>query len=241
MGSWIITGGLIPVCVVGNLGYMDPSKVDAAIRLVTPPNTGLICVENTHNSAGGTVLTPDQMKSTWEVARKYNIPVHLDGARIFNAAVYLKTDVKNLTKYTDSLSFCLSKGLSAPVGSVVCGTKEFIAKTRQLRKFFGGTMRQAGIIAAPGIIALTKMVNRLDEDHKTAIMLADGLRSIKGIKILHPVQTNIIRFDVGGLKMTADQFRDKIAKFGIRTGGGPHTDRARVKYTIECVKKMMIQ
>jgi threonine aldolase len=247
-GSWIIIGGLIPSTVVGKLGYMDPHDVDVAVRPKGQLKTGLICMENTHNNAGGIVITPEQMKAIWDVAKKHELPVHTDGARIFNAAVYLGVDVKNLIKYTDSITFCFSKGLSAPVGSVVCGTKEFIARARNFRKLVGGAMREAGIIAAPGIVALTKMIDRLKEDHETAAMLAEGLRGIKGIKILHPVQTNIVHFDVGGLGLTGDQFMNEMKKFNIRTGGGArsslrvvthrHITKDDIKYTIECISKI---
>lgn len=251
LGSWVIIGGLIPVTVMGKLGYMDPNDVEAAIRLEGRPKTGLICTENTHNKAGGIVITPKQTKAIWDVAKDHDLPVHTDGERIFNAAVYLGTDVKKLTRYTDSVMFGLSKGLSAPVGSIVCGTEEFIAKARHYRNLLGGSMRQAGIIAAPGIIAITKMIDRLREDHETAAMLAEGLRGINGIKLLHPVQTNIIYFDVGGLGLTGNQFRDRIAKFGVKTGGGPRSalrvvthrgiTREDIKYTIDCVKKIAVK
>lgn len=247
-GSWIIIGGLIPVTIMGKLGYMDPNDVEIAIRLGGQPKTGLICIENTHNGAGGIVMTPEQMKAIRDVAKDHDLPIHMDGARVFNAAVYLGVDVKKLTRYTDSVMFCLSKGLSAPVGSMVCGTEEFIAEARNYRKLQGGTMRQAGIIAAPGIIAITKMVDRLREDHETAAMLAEELKDINGIKLLHPIQTNIIRFDVGGLGLTGNQFRDKMAKFGVKTGGGPRSalrvvthrgiNREDIKYTIDCVRKI---
>lgn len=247
-GSWMVIGGLVPVTITERMGYMDPHDIDGAVKLKGQPKTGLICIENTHNNAGGIVMNPEQMKAIWDVAKDHDLPVHLDGARIFNAAIHLGIDVKQLTKYTDSLMFCLSKGLSAPVGSVVCGNKEFISQARYYRRFLGGAMRQAGIIAAPGIIALTKMVDRLKEDHETATLLAHGLKQIDGIKLLHVVQTNIIRFDVGELGMTGDQFMNTMGRFGIKTGGGPRSDlrvvthrgitKEDIEYTIECVKKL---
>lgn len=248
LGNWVLIGGLIPITIKGKLGVLDPHDIELAIRIAGQPKTGLICVENTHNQAGGIVVTPEQLKATWEVAKDHDLPVHMDGARVFNASVYLDIEVKELTRYSDSVMFCLSKGLSAPVGSMVCGTEEFIARTRYYRKLQGGTMRQAGIIAAPGIIAITKMVDRLKEDHETAAFLSRELKRIKGIKLLHPVQTNIIRFDVGGLGLTGNEFRDKMEKFGVKTGGGPRSDlrvvtnrmvnREDIEYTIDCVKKI---
>ncbi len=248
-GSWVIVGGLIPVAITGRMGCMDPREVENAVRLKGQPKTGLVCVENTHNNAGGIAIRPEQMKTIWDTAKDHDLPVHLDGARIFNAAIYLQADVRHLTKFSDSVMFCLSKGLSAPIGSVVCGNKEFISKARYYRKLMGGAMRQAGVIAAPGIIALTRMVDRLKEDHETATMLAQGLQQIQGIKLLHPVQTNIIRFDVQGLGRTADQFMNEMERFGVKTGGGPHSDlrvvthrgisRENIEYTIDCVKKLV--
>ncbi len=247
-GSWIVVGGLVPVTIVGKMGYMEPHNVANAIKASGKPKTRLICLENTHNNAGGIAMNPEQMKAIRDVAKEQNLPVHLDGARIFNAALYLGVDVRQLARYTDSVTFCLSKGLSAPVGSVVCGNKEFISQARYYRRLLGGAMRQAGIIAAPGIIAITKMVDRLKEDHEAATLLAQGLQQINGIKLLHPIQTNIIRFDVGGLGMTGDHFMKEMAKFGIKTGGGSRSElrvvthfgitREDIDYTIECVKEL---
>lgn len=249
-GGWMRLGGLIPITINGKLGYMNPDDVAKAINL-KEPKTGLICTENTFNNWGGTVLTPEQMKTTWDVAKDHDLPIHLDGERIFNAAVYLDIDVKKLTRYTDSLMLGLSKSLSAPVGSIVCGTEEFIAKTRYLRNLSGGGMRQAGIIAAPGIIAITKMVERLKEDHETTAMLAEGLKGINGIKILYPVQTNMIYIDMEGLGVTPDQFVNEMAKFNVlinvRYGSvfrfvtHRGIDKEDIRYVIQCVKKIVVK
>ncbi|MEO0254277.1 MAG: GntG family PLP-dependent aldolase [candidate division WOR-3 bacterium] len=176
-------------------GYIDPDDIERNIKKegLHTPGTSLICLENTHNYWGGKVLTPEYLKEVKEIAENYGIPVHLDGARIFNAAVFLKRDVKEFTKYVDSLMFCLSKGLSCPIGSVLCGNKEFIEKARRVRKLLGGGMRQVGIIAACGIVALNKMIDRLDEDHKNAKKLAEGLAEISWININpEDVETNIV-------------------------------------------------
>lgn len=174
--------------------------------------------------------------------------VHMDGARIFNAAVALNVHIKELTKYVDSVMFCLSKGLSAPVGSMVVGSEEFIEKARKWRKMLGGGMRQAGIIAVPGIIALEKMVDRLKEDHDNAKALAEGLARIKGISVnLETVQTNIVRYDIGGLGMDAKQFISELSKHGIKTSGAGTSirmvthrmiSREDIDYTLKVIEKI---
>mgnify|MGYP001591285774 CR=1 FL=1 len=197
-------------------GMMDPEAVREAIR---PPNihnplTSLLCIENTQNRCSGAVLTPEQMSSLAAVAHENRIAVHLDGARIFNAAVYLEAPVVTLVKDVDDLSFCLSKGLSCPAGSVVCGTKEFISSARKWRKVVGGGMRQAGVLAACGIVALQTMVQRLAEDHENAYALARGLAQMPGMH-LDPkaIQTNIVIFKVDGSR---EEFIQELAKEGVR-------------------------
>lgn len=160
-------------------GYMKPEEIEAKIRKTEDihyPVTGLIAIESAHSN--GMVMPPEIMKETFELAREYGIPIHLDGARIFNAATYLDVDVKELTRYTDSLSFCLSKGLCAPVGSVVCGSADFIEKARRNRKVMGGGLRQAGVLAACGLVGLREMRGRLSDDHRNAKHLGDQLRQI---------------------------------------------------------------
>jgi threonine aldolase len=218
VGGLAVIGGLMARTIQSELGWIRPEDLEAALR---PPNihyprTSLICVENTHNTSGGVPLTPEQMEADWEVAKRYNLGVHLDGARIFNAAISLGIDVKELTRYADSVQICLSKGLAAPVGSVVVGTEEFIENARKYRKMLGGGMRQAGVIAAPGIIALTKMVERLAEDHENAKLLAEGLSQIDGIEVLNPIKTNMVYIDISGLKWTGRQWTDVCAKLGWR-------------------------
>ena len=229
VGGYAVIGGLTARPVKGEMGWMRPEDVEAAIR---PPNihyprTGLICVENTHNRAGGIPLTPEQLEADWEVAKRHGLPVHMDGARIFNAAVALRVDVKELARYADSVMFCLSKGLCAPVGSLVVGSEEFIERARKYRKMLGGGMRQAGIIAAPGIIALTKMVDRLEEDHENARLLAEGLRDL-GIKILHPVMTNMVYIDVSPIGWTGEDWRRACEQLGWKSFGWPHSPIVRL-------------
>jgi threonine aldolase len=180
-------------------GTLPLDKVEAAIRGSDQheARTKLIALEDTHNRCGGTVLPLAYLKQVRELADKHNLKVHLDGARVFNASAALGVDVKAITQYADSVTFCLSKGLSAPVGSVICGSREFIAQVRRYRKMLGGGMRQAGVLAAAGIVALEKMVDRLAEDHANARRLAEGLADTPGVTIdLDRVQTNIIYFDL---------------------------------------------
>jgi threonine aldolase len=193
-------GGVVQFQVPNNPdGTLPLDRVEAAIRGADQhePRTKLIALENTHNRCGGAVLTPQYIHAVRELANRYGLKVHLDGARIFNAAVALGIDVKELTPYVDSVTFCLSKGLSAPVGSVICGSSDFIAEARRKRKMLGGGMRQAGVLAAAGIVALEKMIDRLAGDHANARRLAEGLADTPGVSIdLERVQTNIIYFDL---------------------------------------------
>ncbi len=180
-------------------GTLPLEQVEAAIRGSDQheARTKLIALENTHNRCGGTVLPLAYLRQVRELADSYRLKVHLDGARVFNAAVALGVDVKAIAQYADSVTFCLSKGLSAPVGSVICGPQEFIAQARRYRKMLGGGMRQAGVLAAAGIVALEKMVDRLADDHTNARRLAEGLADLPGVAIdLDRVQTNIIYFSL---------------------------------------------
>jgi len=174
----------------------------------------------------------------------------MDGARIFNAAVALQVDPKQLTRHVDNLMFCLSKGLSAPIGSLVVGSHDFIEKARRVRKMLGGGMRQAGVIAAPGIVALEKMVDRLREDHDNARYLAEGLARVQGIYTdLPSVQTNIVIFDVGSLNMTGSQFVAQLERKGVKAldhGGAlvrmvTHRgiEREDVRRALEAVKQIV--
>ncbi len=208
--------------VRGHLGVMDPKDVEAAIRPRSPrahdqPITNLICIENTHNNAGGTVVLPEQIKEIHDIAEAYNLKVYMDGARIFNAAVALGVDVRELTKHVDCMAFCLSKSLSAPVGSLIVGSNEFIEKAKWARQEVGGGMRQAGIIAASGIVAIEKMVDRLKDDHRSLRILAEGLAGMQGISLnMETVQTNIVLFDVSGIGVDSKQFVAELERHGIK-------------------------
>jgi len=207
-GGMSALGGIHPHTVANHPdGTMRLEDIEAAIRGddVHFPRTRLICLENTHNRCNGSALTPQYTDAVAALAKNRGLAVHLDGARIFNAAVALGVDVKELTRSVDSLSFCLSKGLSAPIGSVVCGSKKFIAQARRIRKVLGGGMRQSGIIAAAGIVALKEMPARIAEDHKNARRLAEGIARVKGLSIdLAKIQTNIVYFELRAEQLTAD-------------------------------------
>ena len=199
-------------------GTIALQDIEAAIRGddVHFPRTRLICLENTHNRCGGAVLTLEYMHAVGELARRHGLAVHLDGARIFNAAVALGVDVKVLADDADSVTFCLSKGLAAPVGSLICGSAEFIAEARRARKVVGGGWRQAGVIAAAGIVALEQMVERLAEDHANAKRLAEGLAVLPGI-VLDPaqVQTDIVIFELHREDMTPDALAERLRERGV--------------------------
>ena len=178
--------------------------------------TGLIELENTHNMAGGTVTPPEVTNEICEQAHEQGIPVHLDGARIFNAAVALDHPVAEVAGKVDSIMFCLSKGLGAPVGSMLVGSRKFIDQARSVRKALGGGMRQAGVLAAAGLIALEEMPNRLDEDHANARRLASALAEIPTIKIApEKVRTNIVIFGIGGTKMDSATFLQRLREKSV--------------------------
>ncbi|HHY13347.1 MAG TPA: low-specificity L-threonine aldolase [Thermoanaerobacterales bacterium] len=205
--------------VKGNNGVMNPEEIRNAIRKkdIHKPRTTLICIENTHNRAGGTVIPIENMKSIREISKEYNIPIHLDGARIFNAAIALGVGVKEISAHVDTIMFCLSKGLCAPVGSMLVGSKEWIDKARRNRKMLGGGMRQAGVLAAAGLIAVEDMVSRLEEDHTNARILAEGLNKIPHFKInMETVQTNMVYIDYRGTGLSEQELISKFADYGIK-------------------------
>ena len=188
--------------------------------------TGVICLENTHNRCGGVVLSLEYMAQVKAFADERGIPVHLDGARVFNAAVALGVDVREIAKHVTSIQFCLSKGLGAPIGSVVAGSRDFIKRVHRWRKMLGGGMRQVGVIAAAGLIALTESPQRLHEDHANAQMMAQQLAAIPQIELdLASVQTNIIVFGLRDTTMTIPDFIAKLKEQGVLVV--PFKDRIR--------------
>jgi threonine aldolase len=216
--NYEVAGGTI----VGNVqmhpvktarGFLIPDQVQEALRPanIHIPPTGLVCLENTHNRHGGTCCTPEEMAAVAQVAHDAGVPVHVDGARLFNAAVALGRDPREFARSVDSVTFCLSKGLAAPVGSVVCGSAAFIERARRVRKMVGGGMRQAGILAAAGLVSLERMVDRLAEDHVNARTLAKAVATMPGLAVdLASVETNIviIRVDRGDRPRSAAAAED---------------------------------
>lgn len=188
------------------------------------PRTRLICLENSHNRRGGAVLDPAYMRQVRQIADRHGLRLHVDGARLFNAAVAQGLTAKQLVAEADSVSVCLSKGLCAPVGSLLCGRADFIAEARRARKLLGGGMRQAGVLAAAGIVALDTMVERLDQDHARARRLADGLAALAGVRICpDDVRTNIVVFGLHRPDMSPADLTERAAEQGLRffAVGGP--------------------
>ena len=200
--------------IPGTRGAMDPDRVESAIRgdNVHFPRTALVCLENTHNRSGGAVLPPANVTAIAELAHRRGVPVHMDGARVFNAAVALGCTAAEVVSPVDSVMFCLSKGLGAPVGSLLAGTRDFVARARRNRKLLGGGMRQAGILAAAGRVALGTMVDRLTEDHDNAKTLARGLQDIPGLFVAEDVETNMVLFDVVDERWEAAPFTGALQR-----------------------------
>lgn len=222
--SAVISGVLTrPVRSEDRSGHLTWSEIEPVLNTEHDyhgAKTDLLCLENSHNMAGGTVMTAEHCKEICERAHTVGVPVHLDGARIFNAAVALRTTVADLTRHCDSVQFCLSKGLGAPVGSILVGTKAFIDEARAWRKRLGGGMRQAGILAAAGLIALEESPKRLHKDHANARRLANGLAAIDGISIdPASVATNIVIFDVSGTGRTQADICDRLKHHGVLATG----------------------
>jgi len=233
-------------------GTLKLEDIEGAIRQdnVHFPPTRLICLENTHNRCSGMPLTVEYTKNVAELAGDHGISVHVDGARIFNAATALGVNVRELSEPVDSVSFCLSKGLSAPVGSLVCGSQDFIAQARRNRKALGGGMRQAGIIAASGIVALTTMVDRISDDHRNARTLAEGIAKIDGLSIaLDTVRTNIVYFSLELHDIPGEVLVSRMSELGIHFFElSPHTyrlvthsdvDENDMEVTLEAFKTVM--
>ena len=232
-GGMAALGG-IHACPIENLpdGTLDPNTIENEI---TPddlhfPRTELICLENTWN---GVPLKPAYTSTVAAIAKRYNLKMHLDGARIFNASLALGVPVNQLAREFDSVQFCFSKGLSAPVGSMVCGSKQFIDEARRNRKLVGGGMRQAGVLAAACIVALDEMIDRLAEDHENAHALAEGLAQIPGINVdLSKVQTNMVLFSVTNTSSMTD-IMERLKQEGVLVLSAGAQIRAVTHYGIE--------
>jgi threonine aldolase len=219
LASMSAIAGCMPRAVrAGEDGILTWDQIHAAIRpmIYYDSQTALICLENTSNMAGGTVYPTERVHEICDQAHALGLKVHLDGARIFNAAVALRKTVAEMTQKCDSVMFCLSKGLGAPVGSMIVGSRQFIERARIYRKMFGGGMRQVGVLAAAGLIALEKSPARLHEDHENARYLADTIAQIPGLKIdPTAVRTNIVIFDCKATGLTAVEFCDALHVKGI--------------------------
>jgi threonine aldolase len=230
LGAIATVAGLFHRTLPGTRGAMDLEQLGDAIQTKMGPRslgTALVCMETTHNAAGGAVLAPTHMAGVRELAATQGIPVHLDGARLFNAATALDVPAADLAVHADSVCFCVSKALSAPVGSVLCGDDAFIARARTFRRILGGAMRQAGILAAAGIIALEEMTGRLGEDHAMARYLVDALHRVDP-SLVDPdrVETNIVMVDLKASGRRADVWADDLANLGVRANVvGPYAIR----------------
>ena len=227
-----------PIKSADGSGILTWDEIFAGVHSTDAPyyvaRTGLIALENSHNLAGGTVMSAARTDEICEHAHKLNLPVHLDGARIFNAAAAQNETVANLSKSVDSVQFCLSKGLGAPVGSMLIGDKNFIEEARQWRKLLGGGMRQVGVLAAAGLIALTETPKRLHEDHENARILANGIHEIRGCKIdLAKVQTNIVIFEVSETGVAAPEICHELKKTNVLASAfGNHSIRMVTHYDV---------
>ncbi len=231
-------------------GVMNPKDVEKSIRSddIHEPETGLICMENAHGC--GAVVPMDTMKEIKQIAENHCIPVHLDGARIFNAAIALGVDAKEIAECCDSVMFCLSKGLAAPVGSMLAGSKSFINKARKNRKLMGGGMRQAGILAAAGIIALEKMTLRLEEDHKNAKYLAEQLSKLPGVKVnTERLNIDMVFFEIGEKTIPEKTLVEGLYEKNIKINGTEDGEyryvthvgvtKEDIDYVIKCMKELM--
>ena len=233
-GAISALGGVMPITINSDDGCPNPDQVEFYLQRdpIRFPKIGLICLENTHNRRGGRAVPLEQMKDMQSVAIQHDVPVHLDGARIFNAAHALGTQVKDIANCADSVSFCLSKGLSAPVGSLLVGSSDFIENAIQVRRRLGGGMRQSGVIAAAGIIALTEMTDRLVEDHENAQYLAKELAEIDSLELDQTdFDTNMVVVNVQKIGMTAPEFVRIAREHDIRIS---YLDQDHIRLVTNC-------
>ena len=238
-GGYAALGGVLPFPLQNQTdGTLDLEDIRSSIWSDADPHhsqTKLITLENTQNNCGGVVLGKDYLNTVSQIAREHNLLFHLDGARIFNASVKLEVDVKELTKQADSMMFCLSKGLCAPIGSMLCGTKKFIFQANRIRKQLGGGTRQAGIIAAAGIFALENLIDRLAEDHKRAKKLGQGITEIEGLKLTPDIpETNMVFFTIDEkVRWSAEELAEEAAREGVKIDTpGPRLVRLVTHYWI---------
>ncbi len=250
-GASVLGGVVMSALPNDERGLYDAGLLETAIHddALGYPRTRLVALENTHNSMGGAAISPDEMEPIIEAARSRGLAVHIDGARLFNAAVALETPASELVKDADTVTFCLSKGLGCPVGSLLCGSADAIAEARRWRKWLGSAMRQSGIVAAAGIVALESMIDRLADDHVNARRLADGLGSIDGVSVGAAVQTNLVFIQVD--RPDGAEIARKLDERGIRVGaraGGvwrlvTHNDVSSddVDYALEVIESTLAE
>lgn len=250
VGASSVIAGVQLRTLRSNKGELDPLEVAAKIRTedIHFPYTGLICLENAHSN--GRVIPLDNMESIYKISREYAIPIHLDGARLFNAAAYLNVDAKEITKYSDSVMFCLSKGLCAPIGSILAGSKDYIAKARKGRKLMGGGLRQVGILAAAGLVALKSMTKRLIDDHENALLLAAELSALPGIKVnLEDIHINMVFLNVSKANFNRETFVKDMFQKGIKINPEENGEfrfvtnywvtKDDIYYTVNAIKELM--
>jgi len=238
-GGMAALGGVMPHPLPTDaIGRMDPGQVEDAVRWDDPhvARSRLVLLENSYGGKHGYPLPPEYLASIEDVARRHGLALHMDGARLFNAAVAQNIDAAALTRHVDSVTFCLSKGLCAPVGSVLCGSADFIHQARRSRKILGGGMRQAGILAAAGVVALNEMIERLADDHAHARLLAEGLARLPGVRVeLDMVRTNMVFFELADdVPLTSDTVADRLRETaGVWLGtNGPRGFRMVTHYWI---------
>lgn len=227
--------GVQPRTIKGTKGALNADDVRLAIRPddIHFPETSLICIENTHNRAGGAILSLNDMKSVYDVAVSNQVPLHLDGARLFNACAASGISAEAYAAQTDTVQICLSKGLGAPVGSIIAGPTDFIKRARKWRKRLGGGLRQAGIIAEPGYIALTEMRERLQDDHHHAMMLKEAFQGMDGLVVENDVDTNILILNVEKSGYNALNFLEEMKASGVAANAvGPNAIRLTTHYDV---------
>lgn len=252
-GGVAAVAGCMPLLVKGDRGVLRAEMIESVLRKPNDhyPPTSLICVENTHNRAGGTITRPEVMAGLRELADRRGLRIHVDGARIFSAAVALGVPVNELAADADSVSVCLSKGLSAPVGSILAGSGRFVGRARRARKLLGGGMRQAGVVAAAGIVALQKGIDRLREDHVMARRLADELSKIPSLLVdPEAVETNMVLVDTSRAEVRSEKVVERLrADYGIRASARPpstvrfvthrHIGEAQVAAAVEALRDIV--
>lgn len=254
VGGIAAIAGVLPRLFSSQEGIVRPEHI---VNILRPPNihfpaSSLLCMENTHNRAGGVVMDVIQTREVCAFAKKHGLKTHLDGARIFNAAAAIGVPARSLADPYDSVMFCLSKGLGAPAGSMLVGSKDWIGRARRWRKMLGGGMRQAGVLAVCGIIALEKMVNRLQEDHRLARLLAEGLSKVHGLSVnLEKVQTNIVKINLSGIWKNGPTLMQTLKNEGILVNATGETtirmvthkdvNEAQIEYVINTVTRLSLE